>query len=96
MQLEFSPRALADLAEIRSYHLDHASEQAADNVRRYLLRRFDAIAKKPSLGIASSRDGVRILNPSKYPYRIYFAVIGAVVILHVRHTARRLPDVDNL
>ncbi|HEY5827616.1 MAG TPA: type II toxin-antitoxin system RelE/ParE family toxin [Hyphomicrobiaceae bacterium] len=31
--------------------------------------------------------------PTRYPYRIYYTVQGdEVVILHIRHTARRAPD----
>lgn len=97
MRLELRPRAVADLADIRMYLLEHASEQAADRVRRHLLRRLETLQKNPRLGIASSREGIRILSPSKYPYRIYFTLTDkAVVVLHIRHTSRRLPDLRRL
>ncbi len=97
MKLEFRPRAVADLAEIRDYLLAHADSAAADRVRRHLRQRFDTLKRRPSLGIVSSRSDIRILSPQKYPYRIYFTVIEkTVIVLHVRHTARDLPKLDEL
>ena len=55
------------------------------------------LRRRPALGIASSHAGIRVLSPAKYPYRIYFSVIdGAVVILHIRHTRRALPKLEEL
>jgi toxin ParE1/3/4 len=89
MQLEFRPRALADLKEIRDYFLAQDDDGKAERVRQHLVQRFNALVRKPTLGIKTSRPDVRILSPLKYPYRIYFTVIGqAVVILHIRHTSR--------
>ena len=36
MKLEFRPRAVADLAEIRDYLLAHTDSAAADRVRRHV------------------------------------------------------------
>ena len=97
MRLELRPRAVVDLAEIRDYLLQHAGEHAAERIRQHLVQRFKMLLRRPILGIASSHPGIRILSPSKYPYRIYFAVVDqSVVILHVRHTARDQPKLEDL
>lgn len=97
MRLEFRPRALADLVKIRNGVAKRANPQAAENVRRHLLQRLERLRKKPDLGITTSRPDVRILSPTKYPYRIYFTVTDeAVVILHIRHTSRRIKRLDRL
>jgi toxin ParE1/3/4 len=96
MRLEFRPRALSDLIEIRDFHIAQGDDAKAERVRQHLVQRFDALMKKRTLGLPTSRPDVRILSPLKYPYRIYFTVKNdAVVILHIRHTSRggiKLPD----
>lgn len=40
---------------------------------------------------------IHILSMTRYPYRIYYTVSAvAVVILHIRHTARLDPDLGEL
>ena len=51
----------------------------------------------PLIGVATSEPGIRILPPTRYPYRIYYTVTDvAVVILHIRHSARHDPDLGDL
>jgi plasmid stabilization system protein ParE len=97
MQLEFRPRALADLEDIRDYLLLHGEDGKAERVRQHLVQRFNALVRKPTLGVKTSRPDVRILSPQKYPYHIYFTVVGkSVVILHVRHTSRGEVKIEEL
>jgi toxin ParE1/3/4 len=97
MDLKLRHRAVRDLVEIRNRLLDRAGEQAADSVRRHLAKRIERVRLKPDLGISSDHPDVRILSPTKYPYRIYFMVTDrAVIILHVRHTARRAIKLESL
>jgi hypothetical protein len=45
------------------------------------------------VGLATSNPHIRILPPTRYPYRIYYTVQSdELVILHIRHTARLAPD----
>jgi plasmid stabilization system protein ParE len=45
------------------------------------------------MGTASSSPEIRILAPTRYPYRIYYTVQrNEVAILHIRHTARQAPE----
>jgi plasmid stabilization system protein ParE len=51
------------------------------------------LVTNPFIGVVSSNPQIRILPPTRYPYRIYYTVQGEdVVILHIRHTARLAPD----
>jgi plasmid stabilization system protein ParE len=93
MRLRWDPRAIQDLREIRSYIATRGSPKAADNVRRHLRARANRLCTHPSLGRPSSNSDIRILAATRYPYRIYYAIRDdAVVILHIRHTARQPPD----
>jgi plasmid stabilization system protein ParE len=97
MRLEFRPRAVIDLGEIRDYLLEHGGDLLAERVRRHFETRFDLLLRNPFIGVDTSKVGVRILSPTKYPYRIYFTILpDAIVILHVRHTARDVPDLDEM
>jgi plasmid stabilization system protein ParE len=93
MNLRWRPRALRDLRDICSYIAAHGSPAAADRVRRHLRSRADRLRTSPLIGVASSNPQIRILPPTRYPYRIYYTIQGDdVVILHIRHTARSAPD----
>jgi hypothetical protein len=47
--------------------------------------------------VRTNEPDIRVLPPTRYPYRIYYTITAdAVVILHVRHNARRDPDFSNL
>ncbi len=97
MKVELRPRAVTDLEEIRDFLLENASEQAANRVRQHLQQRIRSLGKRPVRPTATSHPSIRILSPTKYPYRIYYTVIDrTVVVLHVRHTSRQLPDLDEL
>jgi toxin ParE1/3/4 len=92
MKLRWDPRALQDLTEIRSYIATKASPGAAERVRRHLRNRAESLRKNPFLGVVSSHAEMRVLAPTRYPYRIYYTVQrNEVIILHIRHTARRAP-----
>ena len=96
LRLEISARARDDLAEIRAY-LHRVDPAAAARVGRHLSTRIKRLASLPDLGSVTDRPGLRILYPTRYPYRIYYAVLDdAVRILHVRHTSRELPGIENV
>ena len=93
MKIRLDAQAKSDLKQIREYLLQHASESGANKVREHLRTRIARLVKTPSIGVATSDPQVRILSPAKHPYRIYFSVEGdTIVILHIRHTARRAPE----
>ena len=93
MKLRWRPRALRDLQDIRGYIAAQSSAASADRVRRHLRARANRLSTNPYIGVASSNPEIRMLPPTRYPYRIYYTIQGDnVVVLHIRHTARQAPD----
>jgi len=93
MNLRWDARALQDLREIRKYIAKQGSPAAADRVRKHLRARANNLRGSPLMGVSSGNPSIRILAPTRYPYRIYYSVLGdEIVILHIRHTARQTPD----
>lgn len=92
-EVVFHARAAEDLDEIVRYILEHAGAEAAEMVRVHLLARAAKLGTLEQRGVRSSHPAIRILSPAKYPYRYYFTrVTGRVVDLHIRHSARDLPN----
>jgi plasmid stabilization system protein ParE len=97
LKVRLHARARSDLHAIRDYLLQHASAAAADRVRAHLLQKITRLAASPNMGTQTSNPKVRILPPTRYPYRVYYTITAeAVIVLHIRHTARRDPDRGDL
>ena len=93
LKVKLHRRARADLAAIKAYLVREAGVRPAERVRTHLNDRILRLGRHPGLGIASDEPGIRILSPTRYPYRIYFTVTDdAVIVLHIRHTALPLPE----
>lgn len=93
MNIRWDARALEDLRNIRHYIAERASPAAADRVREHLRTRIARLLTRPLIGVLTSNSEIRILPPTRYPYRVYYTIQGdAVVILHIRHSARSEPD----
>lgn len=70
---------------------------SANRVIGVIERRVAGLTDHPEIGYQSDQLGVRIILAIPYPYRIYYRVRGEeIAIVHVRHTARRLPAPDEL
>ncbi len=97
LSIRLDPQARQDLTAIRAYLLSQAGPQPAKRVGSYLQRRIRSLANNPRLGIVTSEPRIRVLPPTRYPYRIFYTITpDAIVILHIRHSARRDPDFTNL
>lgn len=97
LKVRLHRRARADLESIRDYLSRHADAAAAERVRRHLRQKMLGLGERPLIGTATSDPAIRILPPTIFPYRIYcIATDTAVIILHVRHTSRQAPDLDDL
>ena len=93
MNIRWDVRALEDLRDIRRYIAQRGSAAAADRVRDHLRTRIERLLTRPLIGVLTSNPEIRILPPTRYPYRIYYTIQGDdVVILHIRHSARSEPD----
>jgi toxin ParE1/3/4 len=88
LTIRFDPRSLADLATIRDYLIER-SPSGAERVRVHLVETIERLADFPFLGRQTDELNVRVLVLTRYPYLVFYAVVGDdVVILHVRHGAR--------
>jgi toxin ParE1/3/4 len=94
--VSLSERALSDLSEIRDFLLP-ISPPGAENVRRAIAAAVDLLGEYPNVGRTTDIAGVRVLPVVRYPYLIYYAVRdGEVIILHIRHGARGLPEAGDV
>ena len=89
MKVRYTPRAFADLEDIRIY-ISQFDPVAAKRVIAVL----DEIARRlgdfPESGWRSDELDIRVAHSTRYPYRIYYRVLPEEIwILHIRHTARR-------
>ena len=89
MKIRFTPRAFSDLDVIRTY-ISQFNPAAAGRV----VTLIETIAKRlgdfPESGQRTDELDTRIAFSPRYPYRIYYRIVAEeVVILHIRHTARR-------
>ena len=96
MKVRFTPRAFSDLDVIRSY-IGQFNPAAAGQV----VSLIEAICKRlgdfPESGQRADELDIRIAFSPRYPYRIYYRLAeGSVVILHIRHAARRPLEPDDI
>lgn len=91
MKLRYTLRAVADIDAIGSY-LRERSPAGASRVRRALCTTIDLIVAHPNCGRLQTTPTVRKFPLRRYPYVIYYTADPArdeIVILTIRHTARR-------
>ncbi len=91
-RLQYTQRALNDLAEITAF----IAEDDAESASRFgssLLDHLDLLARFPRMGVViAKRPAVRKLSHS--PVLVYYRVHEAkrlIEVLHLRHGARRPP-----
>jgi len=97
VRVRYSPRAAVDLAVIADY-LTERSPQGAQAVERAIRTTIALIADFPGCGRAlAQRRTVRVIPVTRYPFLIFYTVTEeSVIVLHIRHAARRPVDPDDL
>ena len=94
LKLKLDVQAWDDISAIRDHIIAEVSVAAADRVRDHLRKCMESLRHNPRLGVRTTDPDIRILPPTRYPYRIYYTITDeAVVILHIRHSARRDPGI---
>jgi toxin ParE1/3/4 len=96
MKLRFTPRAVANLAEIADY-IHERNPAGARRVRAAIYESLQNLILFPCVGRKQKTAGVRKLVTRKYSYLVYYTVDEAaeeIVILNVRHPARRREHED--
>ena len=92
MRLRFSPRARNDISYIYQYIAPH-NKEAATAVVRQIQFTSQLLARYPGLGRETDIPDVRMFPAARYPYLVYYRVIGGeVVIIHVRDGRRDSPE----
>jgi toxin ParE1/3/4 len=96
MRVRYTPRAFSDLDDIRNYIHRHNPAAAARVVA--LIEMIAArLGDFPESGQRSDELDARVVFSPRYPYRIYYRIAAdVVVILHIRHTARRALQWDEI
>ncbi len=96
MRARLSPRAISDLDSIREY-LVPLSPRGAESVRRAIAETVALLKHYPRVGRESTIPGLRVIPVVRYGYLIYYKVgAGEILILHIRHAARQLPEIDEV
>jgi toxin ParE1/3/4 len=91
VKVEFTNRAVGDLRRISiQSHTEYGAAVAAALELR-IRNVVDQIANAPeSAPRVEQRPGMRVLPLVRYPFKIFYRIVGETVrILHIRHTARR-------
>jgi toxin ParE1/3/4 len=89
MRVRYTPRAFADREQIFAY-LDQRNPRAAHEVKAFIKRRIASLGDNPERSRAIKELGVRAHWLSRYPYIIYYRLVAnEVLIIHIRHAARR-------
>jgi plasmid stabilization system protein ParE len=98
LKVRLNGRAARDLQDIIDHRAEEHGAQIAERVHDELIAAMQRLALRPFLlGRRTATPDVRVLSLTRYPYRIYYTVTAvAVVILHVRHSARLDPDLSGL
>jgi len=94
MKVRYTPRAREDLEAIYRY-LDQRSPAGAQSVKTTIERRIRRLADFPFIAPMTEEGGVDELSIIRYPYKVYCCVErDEERIVHVRHSSRRRPDLD--
>lgn len=91
MKINFAPCATADLIKIGEQSRRAFGDAVATALETYIRATIARIAVIPE-GAQSlpQRPNVRVVPLVRYPFKIFYTVVGeTVTILHIRHSARR-------
>jgi toxin ParE1/3/4 len=92
VKLRYDNRAIHDLDKIFNYIAERDPRAAARVIAR-IRTLAEQLAARPQLGRKTDIEGLFVRSVVTYPYLIFYTVRPSeVVILHVRHAARREAD----
>ena len=90
-QLEFTARAIRDIASIEAYIFSD-NPRAATKVVATLYKAAEQLENNPTLGHVGRHSGTRELVLSRYPYTlVYRLTTNKIRILAVLHQSRQYP-----
>ena len=89
MRVRYTPRAFSDLDDIRVY-ISQYNPAAAARVTATIEKIAARLGDFPQSGQRADEGDVRVVYTTRYPYRIYYRILSEeILILHIRHSARR-------
>jgi toxin ParE1/3/4 len=90
MRIEYAKRATSDLKMIGRYYLDSAGPIVAAAIEARIREVVVRVGRAPQTGRPIvQRPGVRVVLLLRYPYKIFYRVLGDTIrIVHIRHTSR--------
>ena len=88
MRVRYSAGAVQDLDDIRAY-IERDNPRAAWVVASFIKRSIAVLEEWPYRGRATEKENVRRLAVMNYPFVVFYHVSDEVVVLSVRHTARK-------
>ena len=90
-KVEFTKRAVKDLRDIAAHSHRQFGRRVAAALEQRIRDITIQIGNAPdSAPLVEQRPGMRVLPLLRYPFKIFYRVIGDTVrIVHIRHTARR-------
>lgn len=95
MKLRYTATALIELDAILTY-VRERDVVAADRIAERVDRTLDHLLRFPESSVRRADEpNTRMALVGRFPYRIFYTVEGTeLVILHIRHTARRMPELS--
>jgi toxin ParE1/3/4 len=88
LNLRYTPKALAELADILAY-IAARSPQGARNVQARIEAITTLLRQYPLSGQLTSESGLRRIVTVPYPFLVFYeATTEEVLIIGIRHTAR--------
>ena len=91
MRAEYSRRAITDLRDIAAYYASSDNPAVGEAVAARIEEVVARLERAPHSGRRlADRQDVRVAPLLRYPYNMFYSVIGETVrIVHIRHTSRR-------
>lgn len=88
MRVAYTLRASRDLDHIHAY-IAERDARATTAMSAAIRKLTEGLAEFPLIGHPTDAEGVRVLTLGRYPFRIFYRIVGKQAqILHLRHDAR--------
>ena len=88
LKVRLTPRALADLDDIRAY-LTERNPRGAERVRQRIAQAIATLTEFSKIGRPTHLAGVSVATVLRYPYLVYYTVSGRELnILHSRKSSQ--------
>lgn len=92
MSVEYTRRALADVARISGYYFSRAGAATAEKFEQRLRAVVERVERRPQTAPAvEGQTDLRVTPMLTFPYKVFFQELGPgkIRVLHIRHMSRR-------